>query len=183
MSEKDNFPVIFFFLICNLLPFYDIFEPSGCFVKGRSDIKRTASGNLRPNSNIISQFHSLRWKYFSPAADCWKLGFRSPITTERVWQRFYREQDLLNRTLQNGFGKWSLFVLSANGWKNQNMEIYFSLQRKPLYGEGFVRLANVSQYDVKAKYRLISRNFSGMKFFHRSVRWTNQKPRAFVSVR
>lgn len=60
MSEKDNFPVIFFFLICNLLPFYDIFEPSGCFVKRRSDMKRTASGNLGPNSNIISQFHSLR---------------------------------------------------------------------------------------------------------------------------
>ena len=41
----------------------------------------------------------------------------------------------------------------------------------------------VSQYDVKAKYRLISRTFSGMKFFHPSVGLTNQKPRAFVSVR
>ena len=41
----------------------------------------------------------------------------------------------------------------------------------------------VLQYDVKAKYRLISRKFSGMKFFHPSVRLTNQKPRAFVSVR
>ena len=41
----------------------------------------------------------------------------------------------------------------------------------------------VLQYDVKAKYGLISRKFSGMKFFHRSVRLTNQKPRAFVSVR
>ena len=38
----------------------------------------------------------------------------------------------------------------------------------------------VLQYDVKAKYRLISRKFSGMKFFHPSVRLTNQKPRAFV---
>ena len=37
------------------------------------------------------------------------------------------------------------------------------------------------QYDVTAKYRLISRKFSGMKFFHPSVRLTNQKPRAFVS--
>ena len=37
----------------------------------------------------------------------------------------------------------------------------------------------VLQYDVKAKYRLISRKFSGMKFFHPSVRLTNQKPRAF----
>ena len=40
----------------------------------------------------------------------------------------------------------------------------------------------VLQYDVKAKYRLISRQFSDMKFFHPSVRLTNQKPRAFVSV-
>ena len=41
----------------------------------------------------------------------------------------------------------------------------------------------VSQYDVKAKYRLISRKFLGMKFFHPSVRLTNKKPRVFVSVR
>ena len=40
----------------------------------------------------------------------------------------------------------------------------------------------VLQYDVKAKYRLISVKFSGMKFFLLSVRLTNQKPRAFVSV-
>ena len=38
----------------------------------------------------------------------------------------------------------------------------------------------VLQYDVKAKYRLISRKFSGMKCFHPSVRLTNQKLRAFV---
>ena len=41
----------------------------------------------------------------------------------------------------------------------------------------------VLQYDVKAKYRLISRKFLGMKFFPPSVRFTNQKPRAFLSVR
>jgi len=40
----------------------------------------------------------------------------------------------------------------------------------------------VLQYDVKAKSRLIYRKFSGMKFFHPSVRLTNQKPREFVSV-
>ena len=39
----------------------------------------------------------------------------------------------------------------------------------------------VLQYDVKAKYCLISRKFSGMTFFHPSVRSTNQKPREFVS--
>ena len=31
----------------------------------------------------------------------------------------------------------------------------------------------VLQYDVKAKYRLISRKFSGRKFIHLSVRLTN----------
>ena len=42
----------------------------------------------------------------------------------------------------------------------------------------------VLQYDFKAKYRLISRKFSGMKFFQPSVRFkTNQKLRTFVSVR
>ena len=32
----------------------------------------------------------------------------------------------------------------------------------------------VLQYDVKAKYRLISRGFLGMKFFHASVHLPNQ---------
>ena len=41
----------------------------------------------------------------------------------------------------------------------------------------------VFQYDVKGKYRLISRKFSGMKFFHPSVPLIDQKPRALVSVR
>ena len=40
----------------------------------------------------------------------------------------------------------------------------------------------VLQYDVKAKDPLTSRKSSGMKFFYVSVRLTNQKPRAFVSV-
>ena len=88
-------------------------------------------------------------------------------------------------TLKNDFGKCSLFVLSASGWKDQNMASSFSRQRKPKYGEGqsMFDWPIVLQYDVKAKYRLISRKFLGMKFFHPSVRLTNQKPRAFVSVR
>ena len=40
----------------------------------------------------------------------------------------------------------------------------------------------VLQYDVKAKYRLISRKYSGMKIFHPNVRLTNQNPSAFVSI-
>ena len=54
--------------------------------------------------------------------------------------------------------------------ENPNME-------KPLFNWPIVL-----QYDVKAKYRLISRKSLGIKFFHSSVRLTNQKPHAFVSV-
>ena len=39
------------------------------------------------------------------------------------------------------------------------------------------------QYDVKAKDRLISRKFSSMTFFQLSVRLTNQKPNAILSLR
>ena len=39
------------------------------------------------------------------------------------------------------------------------------------------------QYDVKVQYRLISRKLSGRKYFHLRVRLTNQKLRAFASVR
>ena len=62
--------------------------------------------------------------------------------------------------------KHGLFVFSPN--KNPNME-------KALFNWPIVL-----QCDVKAKYRSISKKFSGMKFFHPSVRLTNQQPRAFV---
>ena len=45
-------------------------------------------------------------------------------------------------TLKNSFGECSLFVLLANGWKDQNMDSSLSRQRKPWYGEGIVQLAN-----------------------------------------
>ena len=87
-------------------------------------------------------------------------------------------------TLKIGFGKCSLFVLSVNGWKDQNMASSFSRQRKPYLNKERALLdwPFVLQYDVKAKYLLISRKFSGIKFFQPSVRLTNQKPRAFISV-
>ena len=66
---------------------------------------------------------------------------------------------------------------------DENMDFSFSRQRNPNMEKALFDWPIVLQYDVKAKYRLISRKFSGMKFFHPSVRLTNQKPRAFVSVR
>ena len=85
-------------------------------------------------------------------------------------------------TIKNVLGKCSLFVLSANGWKDQNMDSSFSRQRKPSMENTLFDWPIVLQYEVKAKYRLISRKFSGMKFFQPSLRLTNQKPRTFVFV-
>ena len=75
-------------------------------------------------------------------------------------------------TLKNGFGTvFSSWTLRFPAKENPNMV-------KALFDWPIVL-----QYDVKAKYRLISTKFLGMTFFHPSVRLTNQKPRAFVSVR
>ena len=45
--------------------------------------------------------------------------------------RFTVPESNFRMTLKNGFGKCSLFVLSANGRKDQNMDSSFSRQRKP----------------------------------------------------
>ena len=58
----------------------------------------------------------------------------------------------------------------------------FPAKENPNMDKALFNWPIVLQYDVKVKYPLISRKFSGMKFFYLSVRLTNQKPRAFVSV-
>ena len=66
--------------------------------------------------------------------------------------------------------------------KDQKMDSSFSRQRKPDKEKVLFDWPIVLQYDVKVKYRLISRKFSGMKFFHPNVRLANQNPRVFLSV-
>ena len=61
--------------------------------------------------------------------------------------------------------------------------LFVSRQKNPNMEKALFNWPIVLQYDVKAKYRLISRKFSGITFFHPIVLLNNQKPRAFVSVR
>ena len=82
-------------------------------------------------------------------------------------------------TSKNGFGKCSLFVLS----KIKTWTLRVPAKENPNAEKVLFDWPIVLQYDVKAKYRLISGKFLGMKVFHPSVCLTNQKPRAFVSVR
>ena len=84
-------------------------------------------------------------------------------------------------TFKNGFCKCSLFVLSANE-KIKTWPLRFSAKYEYDMGKALFDWSIVLQYDVKAKYRLISKKFSGIKFSHPSVPSTNQNARAFVSV-
>ena len=67
--------------------------------------------------------------------------------------------------------------------KMQTWPLRFPAKENPSMEKALFDWPIVLQFDVKGKYRLISRKFSGMKFFQPSVRLTSQKPRAFVSVR
>ena len=69
------------------------------------------------------------------------------------------------------------------GEKIKTWILHFPAKENPNMGKSLFDWPIALQYDVKAKYRLISRKFSGMKLFDLSVRFTNQKLRTFVSIR
>ena len=89
-------------------------------------------------------------------------------------------------TLKNGFGKCLFFVFSVSGRKDQIWTLRFPAKENPNMEKALFDWPIVLQYDVKAKYRLISRKFSGMKFFskatHVCIRSINQSNRS-ISVR
>ena len=62
--------------------------------------------------------------------------------------------------------------------KIKTWSLRFPVKENPNMEKALFDWPIVLQYDVKAKYRLISRKFSDVKFFHLSVRLTNQTPRA-----
>ena len=76
----------------------------------------------------------------------------------------------------------SLFVFSAIGWKDQDMDSSLSRQRKPLYGEGIVRLANRVAVWRQSEVRLISRKFFGHDVFS-AERSLNQPKPTSVCIR
>jgi len=86
-------------------------------------------------------------------------------------------------TLKNGLVSVRYLFYQPMEEKIKTCTLRFPAKENPNMEKALFDWPIVSKYDVKAKYRLISRKFLGMKFFHPSVRLTNQKPRAFVSVR
>ena len=78
---------------------------------------------------------------------------------------------------------WKMVSVSVicliSQWMKRSENRLFVFKPNPNMEKALFDWPIVFQYDVKARYRLISRMFSGMKFFHPI---TNQKPRAFVTV-
>ena len=67
-----------------------------------------------------------------------------------------------------------LFYPPMDELKDQGWPLRLPAKENPNIEKALFDWPIVLQYDVKAKYRLISRKFSGMMFFHPSVRLTNQ---------
>ena len=86
-------------------------------------------------------------------------------------------------TLKNGFGNNRYLFYQLMNEKIKTWPLRFPAKEDPNMEKALFDWPVVLQYDVKAKYRLISRKFSDIKFFPPGVCLTNQKPRAFVSVR
>ena len=81
---------------------------------------------------------------------------------------YSKDWDLLERfsyDLENGFDKCTLFILSANGWKDQNMDPSFPAKENPNIEKELFDWSIMLQYYVKSKYRLISRKFFGHEVF------------------
>ena len=57
--------------------------------------------------------------------------------------------------------------------KIKTWTLRFPAKENPYMEKALFDWPIVLQYDIKAKYRLICRKFSGMKFFHPSARLTN----------
>ena len=81
-------------------------------------------------------------------------------------------------TLINGLVSVRYLFYQPMDEKVETCTLCFPAKKNPDMEKALFDWPIVLQYDVKAKYRLISRKFSGMKCFHPS-----QKLRAFVSVR
>ena len=79
-------------------------------------------------------------------------------------------------TLKNGFQNVRYLFYQPMDEKIKTWPLRFPAKEYSNMEKALFDWPIVLQYDVKAKNRLISRKFSGMQFFHLSVRLTNQTP-------
>ena len=78
--------------------------------------------------------------------------------------------------LKNGFGTCSLFVYQPMDEKIKTWTLRFPAKENPNMEKALFDWPIVSQYDVKAKYRLISRKFFGHEVFSAERSLNQPKP-------
>ena len=90
-------------------------------------------------------------------------------------------------SVKNVFGKCVIYFMTLSTKLDEKIKTWtlrFPAKEKPNMEKALFDWPIVLQYDVKAKYRLISRKFSGHEVFVQpSAGSTNQKQRTFISVR
>ena len=91
--------------------------------KNSWDVKPNWRWKRKKNTNKVWGKFKILGSLSNDAGDSNENGKKSNRFKSKTIERF--------STLKNGFRKCSLFVLSANGWEDQNMDSSFSRQRKP----------------------------------------------------
>ena len=95
--------------------------------------RSSARANGTQNSGLVKFASESRWPFVHTSRTSYRncLELVSTMALKKWNTNFRLEWSDFSMTLKNGFGKCLLFVLSANGWKDQNMDSSFSRQRKP----------------------------------------------------
>ena len=95
--------------------------------------RSSAGANRTQNSGLVKFASESRWPFVHTSRTIyWNcLELVSTMALKKWNTNFRLEWSDFSMTLKNSFGKCLLFVLSANGWKDQNMDSSFSRQRKP----------------------------------------------------
>ena len=87
-------------------------------------------------------------------------------------------------TLKNGFGKCSLFVLSANGWKDQDKASSFSRQKKTLIWRRHCSIGHsCCSMTSKRSFDWFLESSRALSFFSRAfAKPTNSQARCIRSI-
>ena len=104
----------------------------------------------------------------------WSQRYSSPCPLYQLCQIYQSPLKLIERfsyDLEKWFRQVFVFTFVSQWMKRSRHGLFKEI---PNMEKALFDWPIVLQYDVKAKYRLISRKFSGVKFFHPSVRLTNQ---------
>ena len=108
-----------------------------------------------------------------PRAKIFRIALHGARNRQDSGSENVSNRAIFRMILKNGFGKSSLFVYQPTDEKIKTWTLRSPAKENPNMEKAFFGWPVTLQYNVKAKYRLISRKFSGIQAFV-PVRETNQ---------